>query len=283
MRGLDHPNPTVRAKCARELGKRNPTDKGTFQSLLGLTDDPDQTVREAATQAIGGFGEKAVPILTQLLGHKCKYVRRNAVWALGKLGEVSRLAVRPLCHSLKDADPRAAGGAAQALGAIGPAAADAVAALAETMRGTNVVLCRLASKALSQIGLAAIHTLVQHLKHSDPFVRGEAAVALGWMGAAAGTAVPHLTQLLVGRAAAKTPPTKFAPLGGSDAVTPAAIAPPPATGGAEESTLVQVIQALGRIGPEAATAEPHLLSLLTDHREAVRLAASESLQAIRGE
>jgi HEAT repeat protein len=281
MLGLKSANPSVRARSARGLAKMGPTGRESFQALFALTDDPEQAVREAAVQGLGAFGPHAVPVLIRLLGHTCKYVRRNVVWALGKMGADATPAVRPLCNALKDQDPRTAGGAAQALGAIGRGAADAVGPLAEAMRGTNVVLCRLASKALSQIGPPALGTLVQHLTHHDPFVRGEAAVALGWMGPTAGAAVGPLCDLLARRA----PPPRAAytgSFGGSGAITPMAIAPAD-TGTTEDGTLLQAIQALGRIGPAADAAEPHLLDLLTDRREAVRLAAADALQLIRAD
>src|SRR5206468_12590259 len=100
--------------------------------------------------------------------HADKYVRRNAVWALGKLGPVARSALHDLCRSLKDADPRTASGAAQSLGNMGTDGADAIPALTEAMRGTNIVLCRLAAKALSQIGPPALSTLIAHIQHTDP-------------------------------------------------------------------------------------------------------------------
>lgn len=280
LSGLQNSRSSVRVRSARELGKLRHPPREALSTLVATTDDPEQAVREAAVQAVGAFGQQALPVLIQLLGHGCKYVRRNAVWAITKLGPEATPALPALCNALKDVDPRTGGGAAQAIGAIGPAAADAIPALAETMRGTNVVLCRLASKALSQIGPAALPTLVTHLKHYDPFVRGEAAVALGWMGRGAVAAVPSLVQLLTARA---TPagPSRISKFGGSGAVTPVAIAQPEASA-AEETTLIQVIQALGRIGG-SADAEPLLLDLLTDKRESVRQAAADALRQIREE
>jgi HEAT repeat protein len=280
IRGLTSPVPANRVRSARALAKLGPTGQDAFQALFAATDDPEQAVREAAVQALGGFGVQVLSTLVQLLNHPCKYVRRNVVWAMGKLGPDARPVVRPLCNTLRDVDPRTAGGAAQALGGIGAGAADAISELAEVMRGTNVVLCRLAAKALSQIGPAALPTLVSHLKHHDPFVRGEAAMAVGWMGPAAAAAVGPLRDLLT----ARRPRTARGPFpnayGGSGAVTPAAIAPPEASA-TEDTALVQVVQALGRIGPAAAEVEPLLLDLLTDHREPVRQAAADALKLIR--
>ncbi len=282
LRGLKSPIPALRAKAARALGKHGPVGNEVFTQLLTLTGDAEQVVRESAVQGLSGYGVQALPTLVRLLSHSCKYVRRNAVWGLGKLGPDARPAVGPLVAVLKDADPRTATGAAQTIGAVGGTAADAVPALAEAMRGTNVVLCRMAAKALSQIGQPALPTLVTHLKHHDPFVRGEAAVALGWIGPAAAAAVPHLLQLLTAAAGSG----RFRKLarawndGGSNSLTPVAT-PPPVSG--DDGVLVQVVQALGRIGPAALEAEVQLLELVEDTRENVRSAVLMAVRSVRGE
>jgi len=282
LRGLKSPLPAYRAKAARALGKHGPVGNEVFTHLLTLTNDAEQIVRESAVQGLSGYGVQALPTLVRLLSHQCKYVRRNAVWGLGKLGPDARPAVGHLVAVLKDSDPRTATGAAQTIGAVGATAADAVPALAEAMRGTNVVLCRMAAKALSQIGTPALPTLVTHLKHHDPFVRGEAAVALGWIGPAASAAVPHLLQLLSSVAGSG----RFRKLArawndsGSHSMTPIAT-PPPASG--DDGVLVQVVQAIGRIGPAALEAEVQLLELADDTRENVRSAVLMAVRSVRGE
>jgi HEAT repeat protein len=279
LHGLKSANVAQRAKSARDLAKTGISAKFALPALIQATDDPEQAVREAAVQTIASIGAESVPLLIRFLGHSCKYVRRNAVWSLGKLGPDAVQAVPMLCLAVRDLDPRTAGGAIQALGMIGRVTAEAVTILAETMRGTNVVLCRLASKSLSQIGQPALATLITHLKHHDPFVRGEAAVALGWMGASAAAAVQPLSELLVGHVVMPSSSHKISH-GGSGAVTPIAIAPPK-TNATEEAMLVVVIQALGRIGSASKPAEFHLHNLCSDSREAINLAAKEAMRLIR--
>ncbi|MCU0702670.1 MAG: HEAT repeat domain-containing protein [Fimbriiglobus sp.] len=282
LRGLKSPLPAFRAKAARALGKYGPTGTDVYQQLLALTNDPEQVVREAAVQGLAGFGVQGVPTLIRLLTSQCKYVRRNAVWGLGKLGPEALPALVALIPVLKDPDPRTATGAAQTLGGMGQAAEAAVPALAEAMRGTNVVLCRMAAKALSQIGRPALPTLVSHLKHHDPFVRGEAAVALGWMGPVASAAVPHLIHLLSTAAGSGRYRKLSQPAwaDSSNTITPVAT-PPPSSG--EQSVLLQVIQALGRIGPSAQEAMEQLDELADDTRDDVRSAVMSAMRSIRGE
>jgi HEAT repeat protein len=293
LRSLRGPAATDRAKAARDLGRLGWLAKDALPALVRAADDPDVKVREAATQAVGQMGPDAVPPLRQFLGHDDKYVRRQAVWALGKLGPLARPALPDLCAALRDADPRTASGAAQALGNLGADGADAVMALAEAMRGTNIVLCRLAAKALSQIGFPALSTLIAHLQHPDPFVRGESALALGWMGAAARTAVPYLAKLVRGPdrpSLADTPP----PVGGlspaavglgkkveSDSITPTA--PAAGSGGdADETCRVYAAQALGKIGPPAAAAVAELKAAARYGPALLREAAVQAVRQIQG-
>src|SRR6266545_2450435 len=268
VRSLRSHSPADRARAAKDLGRLGWLAREALPSLVAALHDDDAKVRETAAHAIGLMGPEALSALVGMLCHDDKYVRRHAVWSLGKLGPLARPALADLCHSLKDPDPRTASGAAQALGAMGADGADAVPQLAEAMRGTNIVLCRLASKALSQIGPPALATLIAHLQHADPFVRGESALAIGWMGAAARSAVPFLARVVRGPESALlrtpappsiTPPTISPP--NSGALTPQQVGEP-ADVSADVNCRVYAAQALGRIGPAAAGA-------LTDLREAV--------------
>lgn len=249
-------------------------------------------VREAAAQAIGQMGAHAIPHLIDMLQHEDKYVRRNAVWALSKIGPQSRSALPALCRTLKDADPRTATGAAQAIGSMGESGADGISALAEAMRGTNIVLCRLAAKALSQIGPAAVSSLVAHLQHADPFVRGEAALAIGWLGPVAKSAVPYLTQVLRGRDSRTLRDTP-APTNGIDrsAVSGASgdeaassetpVGPKPDTSTPDETCRVFAAQALGRLGVIAAPAVAELRIASHSGPDPLRQAATKALRLIQ--
>ena len=287
---------TERIRAARDLGRLGALARDALSTLVGLLRDEDAKVREAAAQAVGQMGSAALPALSGMLAHSDKYVRRHAIWAIGKLGPHAKATLPTLCRSLKDADPRTASGAAQAIGSMGPAAAEAIPALTEAMRGTNIVLCRLAGKALSQIGTPAVPQLIAHLQHTDPFVRGEAALAVGWIGSSARSAIPYLAQLVRGkktRTLRDTPAPcgsleRFAksekPDAGSGTLTPLANSasscesPTP-----EETCRVYSAQALGRMGVEAAEAVADLRIAERTGTDALRQAAQQAIRLIQGD
>ncbi|MBM3979502.1 MAG: HEAT repeat domain-containing protein [Planctomycetes bacterium] len=289
VRDLRSQLPGARLRAAKDLGRLGWLAREALPALVAALRDPDGKVRESAAQAIGLMGPETLPTLLEMLAHDDKYVRRHAVWALGKLGPLARDALGDLCGALKDGDPRTASGAAQALGALGTDGADAVVVLAEAMRGTNIVLCRLASKALSQIGPPALATLIAHLQHADPFVRGESALAIGWMGAAARSAVPFLARIVRGPESAllRTPaPLSFTPASvappDSDTATPPQVADG-TTASPDVNCRVYAAQALGRIGPPAAAALPDLRDAVTYGPGPVRAAAQQALRQVEGE
>jgi HEAT repeat protein len=290
VRALRSNNPTDRVRAAKDLGRLGWLAREALPALIAALHDADAKVRETAAQAIGLMGPEALPTLVAMLIHEDKYVRRHAVWALGKLGPLARPAIHDLCHTLKDIDPRTASGAAQALGSMGADAAESVSALAEAMRGTNIVLCRLASKALSQIGPPALATLIAHLQHADPFVRGESALAIGWMGAAARSAVPFLARVVRGPESplAHTPGPRPTPLTPTVIPQPnsAVLTPQQLTNDAIPSADVNcrvfAAQALGRIGPVASGALTELRDALTSGPGAVRQAAEQAIRQIQG-
>ena len=278
VRGICHASAAVRIRAARALAKLAAPPREAFALLVAAANDPERGVREASVQALGAYGSRALPTLAEFLEHPDKYVRRNAVWAIGKFGPAGRIAIPRLCNALRDGDPRTAAGAAQALGSMGAVAGPAVPALVDAMRGTNVVLCRLAAKSLSQIGAPALEPLMANLRHHDPFVRAEAALALGWMGEPAEVAASELVQLVEAyrpKVLSRAHPVFSA--GASGCITPPALtSTAPQT--SEETARVNAIQALGRIG--AASALGLLREIAGVEAEPYRTAAEQALAAI---
>jgi HEAT repeat protein len=295
VRGLHGNSAVDRLQAAKGVARLGWLARDALPALVGVLADEDPKVREAAAHAVGVMGLEALPTLTGMLTHFDKYVRRQAVWALGRLGPLARPALPALCAALRDTDSRTATGAAQALGNMGSDGADAVPALAEAMRGTNIVLCRLAAKALSQIGTPALATLIAHLQHADPFVRGESAMAIGWMGAVARPAVPFLAQIVRGSRSSltRTPSPALTPGPCSDDEIPfglsdsSTLTPPQATSitedrdSGEEACRVTAAQALGRIGPPAHAALSDLHDAVQFGPESLRQAAQHAIRQIQ--
>jgi HEAT repeat protein len=279
LRALRHPNVTPRLVALKALARCNTNPPDVLPVIVPLLNDIDATVREAAAAALGHLGSAAVPALAAALRHDDRHVRRRAVWALARLGPAAESAVPDLAGALEDADARTAAGAAQALANLGPAAAGAASDLMHALHGSSQVLCRLASKALSAIGPAAVPLLCEGLNDPDPFVRREAALALGWIGAASAVAVPVLVGLIQvsGDGAVLESPRRSAQGLSSCHRTPIAPCPP------QEQVPLRLcaIQALGRIGAAARPAVPLLLAALSDPVPVVRDAANEALALIR--
>jgi HEAT repeat protein len=121
---------------------------------------------------------------------------------------------------------------------------------------------------------------VANLRHHDPFVRAEAALALGWMGPLAENAVSELVQLIEAyrpRAQVRAQPAY--PADASGAVTPPA---PPSTvpQSSEETARANAIQALGRIGPGAGAALGLLREIASREEDPTRTAAELAIAQI---
>jgi HEAT repeat protein len=270
LRQLRHRLASTRLAAVKSLAKLGWQSGETATGLSTTLNDEDELVREGAAQAIGQLGPPAVPFIARMLANRDKYVRRHAVWALGKLGAHSVSALPDLCRALKDADPRTATGAAQALGEMGTKGSPAIADLAEAMRGTNVVLCRLAAKALSQIGKPALPILLTHLAHHDPFVKGEAAIAVGWIGPGASVAIPSLVNILRLASPPSTTPPVLDPT--SEGIPPNAV----------DAARACAATALGRMGSEAEAALPTLRQFENDPCSVVQSACQQAIRLIRG-
>ena len=297
IRALRSRTSADRIRAAKSLGRLGSLARDAIPTLTALLRDDDAKVREAAAQSVGQMGAAALPALSVMLDHDDKYVRRNAIWALGKLGPQAKCALAALARGLQDADPRTASGAAQAIGNMGDAGVDAIPALTEAMRGTNIVLCRLAAKALSRIGVPALSELIAHLQHSDPFVRGEAALAIGWIGLAALPAVPYLAQVVRGkgsRTVRDTPPPgtllEASSVGSravrakstSGTITPLGNANASSDGSSpEDACRVYAAQALGRMGKAATPALADLRIAARTGPDTLRQAAQQALRLIQ--
>ena len=103
---------------------------------------------------------------------------------------------------------------------------------------------------------------------------------LGWMGPAAAAAVQPLIDIL-----RTTQSSGRGIQGGSSGAhqTPATVVTPtPGDQLPEDSTRANAVQALGRIGPDAASSLPYLQDALSDSSDLVRKVAEIAVRQVQG-
>jgi HEAT repeat protein len=182
LKSLKHSNAEVRWSAAVDLERFVADAESTIPILTQALSDVGVNIQVAATRTLGRIGAAAIPGLLHALDQPEKQVRREAVWALARIGSAAKATVPALTRALEDSDLKVRLGAAQALGAIGPDAGAAVSALAECLHDCNLIFCRLAAQALVRIGPAALDAIQQASQSPDKFVRREALWALGHLG-----------------------------------------------------------------------------------------------------
>lgn len=281
----------------------------------------DRHIREGAMKALDRIGALTIELkvkryIADLKDNVAeKYVRHNAVDALGNIGPAAKDAVPYLIKMLKDEDTRHV--AVGTLGRIGPAAKDAVSFLVQTLDDKSRHNREAAMNALDNIGVLTIELKVKRyvadLKDNaaEWYVRRNAASALGNIGPAAKDIVPILIETLKDKnedvcrdtviALWKIDPTAkdvvlclIGMLKDEDVCRDAVnafgrigyIGPT-----AKEAVPILmemlkkrypggVIRALGNIGPDAKEAVPYLIPLLDINNNAILESVASTLGAI---
>ncbi len=215
--------------------------------------------REAlrAIAALGPGARDALPVLTRATRDEQEDVRFWAVEALRKLGPQARPAVPALLVVLTDDTRRVQLAARSALEAVGPAAAPA---LLPALRSPDPWVRANAAEALGGMGGGGkvVGELGRVLSDDSLWVRASAAWALGRLGPQAGSAARPLTRLL--EEELRRDPSLQDPR--------------------QRARVAQVSYALGRIGPHAGDAVAPLVSVLYDGGDSLRSAAAEALAGI---
>src|SRR5882724_5764676 len=146
---LDHQKKEVRLKAVKKIGALGLAARSVAPKLGVLVqEDPYDKVADEAARALAQIGPAGVPELVKAVQHEKVPVRNRALWALGLMGPAGKEAVGALKDALLDPQPALSAMAAMALGDMGADAAPAIPAL-----------CRA-------------------LRHRDPRVRTQAAIAL---------------------------------------------------------------------------------------------------------
>lgn len=196
-------------------------------------------------EALGEFGEEAVPILINALTSEDLEAKKTAMRALGDIGPDAAAAVPQLAKLLHDEQTRRP--AARALGEIGPGAINAIEDLIEAFsyEDRNASLLPL-SAAAAKLGPEAIPSLLEALEEDDDWgVRRHAVRALGNMRPCPEQAIRALSKAAV----------------------------------QDEEPIVRrdAVFFIGHIGPWAVSGVPFVTSALKDSDEAVR---SEAIDAM---
>ncbi len=114
----------ARWNAARTIGKIGPNAVSAVQDLIDEMDDPEDTIREHAAEAIGDIGpvaaELGVPALRKVLTDRYVKVRRDAVRSLGYIGADARPAAEDMLRLLKDPEPIVREAAEKALKIVAP-------------------------------------------------------------------------------------------------------------------------------------------------------------------
>lgn len=291
----DEKDATVRAAFLTALPKLSSDPARTLAALLPVIVGDDETLRHAALNAV--LGERALrPVavskLAALLKDPNPSTRERAAHALGRFGPDASPALPVLMEAT-----RAAGGApvyADALANVGP---PVLPVLLQALQAGKPEESAWILRALRGFGPPAVPVLSEALKHEKPAVRAAAASTLGAMGRDAADAVNPLFVLTEDaspevRAAAlralvaqRADSTRLKPLLQTALASPnadirkAGAAGTAALGGAAQlgvSGLLDLladddtvgrtaaVQALGQLGPEAASAVEPLAARLSD-------------------
>ncbi len=148
----------------------------SLEPLLAALEDDDPIVRRNAAYALGRMGHgRAVKPLIRLLDDEESRVRANATTALGRTGDGQ--GIEPLAAALKDTDSRVRACAATALGEIHDVRV--VEPLAAALKDTDSRVRASAAAALGEIhDVRVVEPLAGALEDENPSVRVGAAVAL---------------------------------------------------------------------------------------------------------
>lgn len=190
----------VRKEATLSLSRSCDLQNPVRNALLQMANDPEDFVRAAAFESLGGFGfahEDVIVALREGLRDSSPTVKLEAAKALWHLRQAPEIIVRVLIEVLASPERWQA---AYALGEMGVVAAPAVPALVKLLEEEEVPrpfrTPPSSAFALGKIGAPAIPQLTALLKHPAPRVRVGSLLALGFMGKEGIDAVPQLLESL---------------------------------------------------------------------------------------
>ena len=163
----------IREEAASALGEAQ--DSRAVVPLVGLLNDPDRSVRQAAIEALTSIGHPAVVPLGECLGSTDLLLQESASSVLATIADDRVLA--PLLHALMSSDWIVRMHAVKGLGLIG--ARQAVTALMPLLQDKVKAVREETTHVLAQIGDCAVPELLEGITHPEWLVRLHAVEALG--------------------------------------------------------------------------------------------------------
>lgn len=131
--GLRHEHPVVRRWSLRLLTHLGDDGHSEFDRVVELTLDQNQAVSRAAISTVSTMGDRAVPVLKNLLTSEQPLCVLDSIRALGDLGESAEPVIPDLIALLDGDERNLVLSSAAALGKIGPVAAPAIPKLIECL------------------------------------------------------------------------------------------------------------------------------------------------------
>jgi len=177
-KGLQSPDPDVRAQSAEKLGRLR--DREAVPRLIALLEDSIPAVRFEAALALGRIGDqRAVEPLAQAAGQEPR--DDIAVAEVKSLTDLGPAAIEPLLRLTSAAKPFVRAMACRGLGQL--RATKAVDPLIRLLDDRNGVVRRSAIRALRTIGDArGLEAIMQKVSEPNPEVESEAIDALSGPG-----------------------------------------------------------------------------------------------------
>jgi HEAT repeat protein len=303
IEALKSEDPAIRESAILILGKLGPAAKGAVPALGNLLDDPDSNLRNKAAEALGKIGKAAVPVLAKALksnndqvrglaahglgdaGESARGVagdladlvadkkssldtRKNAAYALSKIGRGLKVPPQPLIDALQEKDDDLRGHISIALGNVGETA---VPPLIDALKDLNPRVSFHVREALRRVGKPAVPALMDVAKNGkSTTIRSGAIAVLGGIGADAQEAIPTLIVLL-----RQDPDVRAASSGALGGIGKPAIAPLiEALDDSDARVVFSLRDALRRIGKPAVRP---LIDAVTDGKTTIRVGAMGAL------
>jgi HEAT repeat protein len=199
VRALRDQDNWVSALAAEALGQMGESADGAIPALVRSLGHLNPQVRGNAAEALGrlgGVAQGARGALEAAARDEDGAVRAQATRALGLIGEPTTTSARVILDGFQDPDPLVRAAAVESVGRGGVSSEDAVGGLVALLKDANDQVKVEAAKVLPRLAGATpevIDGLCRRLLDDDSaWVQVHAALALGQLGTAAGTAGPAL-------------------------------------------------------------------------------------------